>query len=162
MLKKRLNNRGDGKAIVIILLIILIALIVLAIWFFSTHGFGFGNGNGNGIISSNSEDGDGTQENASSDTEAVTTEESKTEATTEAGDINEITIKIKEDKVWVNDKEIADKDALKSYLEEINDDNKKYTLEQEDAILATYNWVVEVLDELKIEYTELKTETIED
>ena len=164
-LNTKKNNKGKVNVGVVILVIIILVLIVLAILFFLLpgFGFGFGKGNGTGVFSSNSEsEGDGSQNVTESITETVSTAEVTTEATTEVGNSNEVTIKIQEDKVWVNDKQISDKDELKSYIEEINNDDKKYTLEQENAILATYNWVVGVLDELKIEYTELKTETIVD
>lgn len=165
MIRKKLGNKGEVNIVGIVIAIIIIAIIAFAIWFLLTHKLGLGGGNGNGLLSSSSEgqgDGNESQNSTDENTEEVTSETVATETTTEAGNVNEVTIKIKEDKVWVNEKEIADKETLKAYLEEINNDDKKYTLEQENAILATYNWVVEVLDDLKIEYTELKTETIED
>jgi biopolymer transport protein ExbD len=65
-----------------------------------------------------------------------------------------ITVTIREDKVYVEDKEIADADALKSYIETINTDDRKYKLVDDNSIRATYEWVTGVFDELKIPLSE--------
>ena len=40
---------------------------------------------------------------------------------------------------------------LKKYVEEYNSDSRTFTLEEEESILDTYNWVKEVFDELDIQ-----------
>ena len=43
------------------------------------------------------------------------------------------------------------KEELKKYVEEYNSDSRTFTLEEEESILDTYNWVKEVFDELDIQ-----------
>ena len=134
---KKKRKGGCMKKVVIILFII---IVVAAFFLLGGGGFGFGsgsgtNGNENSVSQSN-------QEELNTETQGV--------------DTSEITVTIKEDKVWVQDKEIEDKDELKSYIESINDDTKTYKLEQDNAILSTYNWVTEVFSDLQITLQEVR------
>lgn len=70
---------------------------------------------------------------------------------------NVITIRVVKDQVFVNDGEYADAEALRAYLEEAYDDEKIVELIDEQSILAAYEWVQGVLDELEIPVVE-KTE----
>ena len=63
---------------------------------------------------------------------------------------DKITITIKEDKVYVEDVQIADAEKLKNLIEDINTDNKEYVLKDENSIYDTYEWVTNVFKELKI------------
>lgn len=64
---------------------------------------------------------------------------------------NEIIVRIEDRQVFVNGKECKDAEELKNYIEEISDDEKIFKLEEEHAILATYEWVTEVFHELGID-----------
>ncbi len=63
---------------------------------------------------------------------------------------SEITVKITENKVFVEDKEIADASELKAYIEEINNDKRTYKLVEENSIKATHDWVIKTFEELKL------------
>ena len=62
-----------------------------------------------------------------------------------------IIVTIKKDVVTINGHQVADRDELKKYVEEYNSDSRTFTLEEEESILDTYNWVKEVFDELDIQ-----------
>ena len=62
-----------------------------------------------------------------------------------------IVVRIVQDKVTINGHEVNDKEELKKYVEEYNSDKRTFTLEEEESILGTYNWVKEVFDELDIQ-----------
>lgn len=62
-----------------------------------------------------------------------------------------IVVSIKEDKVTINGHEAADRDELRQYVEDYNSDSRTFTLEEEQSILETYNWVKAVFDELDIQ-----------
>ena len=66
-------------------------------------------------------------------------------------DTNTVVIKIEENKVTVNGKECKDAAELKTYLEQIYTDDKLFVLEDEKAILASYEWVEETCKELGID-----------
>lgn len=59
-------------------------------------------------------------------------------------------VTIREDKVFVGDKEFTGADDLKAYIEEINSDEREFKLKDENSILATYEWVTEVFKALKV------------
>ncbi len=63
---------------------------------------------------------------------------------------SEITVKITEDKVFVEDKEILNAEELKKYIEEINNDKRTYKLVEENSIKATHDWVIKTFEELKL------------
>jgi hypothetical protein len=78
------------------------------------------------------------------------TEQDKKEET--ASEIpDNIIVSIKKDVVTINGHQVADRDELKKYVEEYNSDSRTFTLEEEESILDTYNWVKEVFDELDIQ-----------
>ena len=62
-----------------------------------------------------------------------------------------IVVRIVKDKVTINGHEVSNKEELKKYVEEYNSDKRTFTLEEEESILGTYNWVKEVFDELDIQ-----------
>lgn len=132
------------KKILGILVAVILVVLVLALLF--GKGIGFGKCNESG-------DGDSTvtahttvEENvdANETDETVQAEESRKELP------NKITVTIKEDKVYVEDKQIKGSEELKVYIEEINTDSKEYILKDENSILDTYEWVTNVFDDLKI------------
>ena len=62
-----------------------------------------------------------------------------------------IVVTIKEDKVTINGHEVADQAELRQYVEDYNSDTRTFTLQEEQSILETYNWVKAVFDELDIQ-----------
>lgn len=106
--------------------------------------------------------GSGTGTNEGTVLEQESTAESQEKNTTEQETnleavANVLTIRVVKDQVFVNDVEYADADALRAYLEDVYDDEKIVELVDEQSILATYEWVQGVLDELEIAVVE-KTE----
>lgn len=67
-------------------------------------------------------------------------------------------ITIKETQVFVGNKEFFNEEELKKYIEEINYDEKEFQLNDENSILETYEWVMEVLESLKITVTPMEKE----
>lgn len=132
------------KKVLGILIAVIIVILVLVLLL--GKGFGFGNGNGSGNA-----EGEGTKQTVVEES----TEINETDAAIPTEEIeqelpDEITITIKEDKVFVEDKQIENSEELKTYIEEINTDSKEYYLVDENSILDTYEWVTSVFDELKI------------
>lgn len=116
---------------VIIIVVILVAL---------SKGFGFGGG------------GLGTPSDSQKATKAEKTTEAVENKTDETQTMTSkvIIVKIKENQVYVDDKAVSDKDALKTYIEELNSNEREFRLKEENSIQATYEWVADVFDELKI------------
>ena len=132
--------------ILVLLVILGVALLLL---FGDRFGLGFGTGLGFGQAADSSERSGSTESDASGSGDSVRGME------TDPADLPDtITMTIREDKVYVEDKEIADADALKSYIETINTDDRKYKLVDDNSIRATYEWVTGVFDELKIPLSE--------
>ena len=132
--------------ILVLLIILGVALLLL---FGDRFGLGFGTGLGFGQAADSSERSGSTESDASGSGDSVRGME------TDPADLPDtITVTIREDKVYVEDKEIADADALKSYIETINTDDRKYKLVDDNSIRATYEWVTGVFDELKIPLSE--------
>lgn len=132
--------------ILVLLVILGVALLLL---FGDRFGLGFGTGLGFGQAADSSERSGSTESEASGSGDSVRGME------TDPADLPDtITVTIREDKVYVEDKEIADADALKSYIETINTDDRKYKLVDDNSIRATYEWVTGVFDELKIPLSE--------
>lgn len=132
--------------ILVLLIILGVALLIL---FGDRFGLGFGTGLGFGQAADSSERSGSTESEASGSGDSVRGME------TDPADLPDtITVTIREDKVYVEDKEIADADALKSYIETINTDDRKYKLVDDNSIRATYEWVTGVFDELKIPLSE--------
>ena len=123
----------------------------------------FGNkiGIGGGLGTGTDADFSTVQKVADSVTEFVTGEkteeadEADTSSSANNGSETEIPetvpVVITEDKVTVNGRECADAASLKDYVESINSDGRKFTLEENNSILATHEWVLEVFEELKID-----------
>ena len=142
------------KILGFIAIIVIIAIIAFLIF---GKGLGFGLGSGNG-------DGDGSgQEIVEASEDETSSNESSNRQQTEAEEVrsgglsnlpDRITITIKEDEVVVEDIPIENKDVLKEYLEQINTDSKEYFLNDENSILATYEWVKSVFEELNISLNE--------
>lgn len=109
---------------------------------FGGDGLGLG-GNGGTVLEQESTDAKESQEQDSTEKETL-----------QGAAANVITIRVVKDQVFVNDGEYADAEALRAYLEEAYDDEKIVELVDEQSILATYEWVQGVLDELEIAVVE--------
>lgn len=132
------------KKILGIILAVIVVILVLALLLGKGLGLGKGNGSGDG-------DSKATSQTAVEDSvEADETDETNQVDASSKELPNKITVAIKEDMVYVEDKQIADAEELKSYIEEINTDSKEYILRDENSLLDTYEWVTNVFDELKI------------
>ena len=116
-------------------------------------GLGLGNGPGAGGGGAESVQQDSDQKEA----DAADKAESDGAADAEAADPQAetvpdvIVVSIKEDKVTINGHEAADQAELRKYVEDYNSDSRTFTLEEEQSILETYNWVKAVFDELDIQ-----------
>ncbi len=77
--------------------------------------------------------------------------------TEQEGNVNVITIRVAGEQVSVNGREYKTPEELRSYLEEVYEDDKMVELVDDQSILAVYEWVQEVLEELEISAAE-KTE----
>jgi len=129
------------------LAVVVIVAVILLLIFGNGLGLGFGNGLGFGSETRTTESAD----------DAVDNEVAEPDVPEDSRGISEdetlpdlITVTIREDKVYVEDKEISDAEELRAYIEEINNDTREYKLVDENSIRDTYEWVVEVFDELKI------------
>lgn len=137
------NNGGGGRTAATAGII---ALLLLG------GGGYFGLGPGQGMLPGN---GDSVQQEQSEsqgeakEAAAQTEQDQKEEAVSEIPD--NIIVTIKKDVVTINGHEVADSEELKKYVEEYNSDSRTFTLEEEESILDTYNWVKEVFDELDIQ-----------
>lgn len=69
-------------------------------------------------------------------------------------EVQQLTISIKDDRVFVNDVEFEGAEELRAFLDEIYDDGKIVQLDDAQSILATRDWVIEVLNDLNISYTQ--------
>ncbi len=125
-------------------------VVAVCIFLGSQFGFHFGGGSsGNGTTEGTMLEQESTAQSQEKDTSE---QETNLEAVA-----NVLTIRVVKDQVFVNDVEYADADALRAYLEDVYDDEKIVELVDEQSILATYEWVQGVLDELEIAVVE-KTE----
>ncbi len=88
---------------------------------------------------------------APTDPPVVETEEpAESAAPTEGRDENVVIVRIEEDKVTVDGAACADADALKAKIEALYTDGTVFRLEDNHSILATYEWVKAVFDDLAI------------
>jgi hypothetical protein len=101
-------------------------------------GGGYGIGRGAGIFDGDTGQGPGEQP-------AAVSQQSAEEELSDT-----VIIRIEETSVTVNGKEFTEPEELKTYLESIYTDDRIFVLEDENAILGTYEWVEEVCDELGI------------
>ncbi|MCR5739203.1 MAG: hypothetical protein K6G43_05250 [Lachnospiraceae bacterium] len=129
------------KFVKFLLVLLLIVIIVLIILLKMGFGFGGGSGSGSGLVSL-----------VRSDDSAPQTD---TDGDGGSGDLTGelpmvVTVTIREDKVYVEDREIGSAEELRSYIESIHTDEREYRLVDENSIRATYEWVYEVFDELEI------------
>lgn len=62
-----------------------------------------------------------------------------------------IIVTIRENQVFVGNKEFGNEAELKKYVEEINNDERQFKLKEEKSILDTYEWVTKVFTDLKIQ-----------
>lgn len=150
---KKQNDKDEHSFWPIILLIFIVAGIIFFLK--GCNGVEIGGGEGIGLFNKELVDNN-EQQNDNAVEQSTTESNTEDKLETETADNKDVTIKIVEDKVYVNDKLINNKDDLKKYLEDISGDDKNFSLVQENSILDTYNWTKEVLDELKIEYKETK------
>ena len=137
------NDDGENGFFGKIKVVAVVIVILLIVYFILTFTLGLGGGKGN-----KKGNGDGTQKGIPLGTKASISKN--------------VEIKIEEDEVWINDKQVKNKKEFKSYIEKINDDDKKYTLVRKRDIQYTYDWVIEALDELNIEYTDSKKSSKDD
>ena len=128
-----------------ILVLLIILGVVLLLLFGDKFGFGLGTGLGFGQTANSSD------RSVASDSDAASTDGNVRGTVPDPADLPEtITVTIREDRVYVGDVEVADADELRSYIESINTDDRKYTLVDENSIRATYEWVTGVFEDLKI------------
>ena len=125
-----------------ILVLLIILGVVLLLLFGDKFGFGLGTGFGFGQTANSSD---------VSNSDATGSDGSVRGTVPDPADLPEtITVTIREDRVYVGDVEVADAEELRSYIESINTDDRKYTLIDENSIRATYEWVTGVFEDLKI------------
>ena len=141
--KKKNNNGGRGAA----------AAGVVALLLLLGGGGFFGFGPGHDMLPGNGDTVQQEQSAGEAEAEAQPQETENTqdvkEESSEIPDV--IVVRIVQDKVTINGHEVKDKEELKKYVEEYNSDKRTFTLEEEESILGTYNWVKEVFDELDIQ-----------
>lgn len=140
---------------------VLVVVAVVSFFFkgFSFGGDGSGNGDGKSAETLNLVDDLFEPEETPKKTEETTqnTEDQKdktdmAEQTDETEKLPKvITVTIQNDKVFVGGKEFASAEALKEYIEEINSDEREFKLKDENSILATYEWVTEVFESMKVQ-----------
>ena len=124
-----------------ILVLLIILGVVLLLLFGDKFGFGLGTGFGFGQTANSSD---------VSNSDATDSDGSVRGTVPDPADLPEtITVTIREDRVYVGDVEVADAEELRSYIESINTDDRKYTLIDENSIRATYEWVTGVFEDLK-------------
>ena len=129
------------NAIKYIIPVVAIALIVLAILFFfkNCKGPGLGPGSGKETVK------------ATESSESTDKKEKKT------GESKDVTVEIKEDIVYINDKQFTEEEALKDYVESINNDGVKFIYKEDDeVILSTYEMVDKVFKDLGIDLYKTK------
>ena len=107
-------------------------------------------GNGDSVQQEQSEGKSEAQEEAKNDAQETAQEQKEKETAGEEIPDN-IIVTIRKDKVTINGHEVADQEELRKYVEEYNSDSRTFTLEEEESILDTYNWVKAVFDELDIQ-----------
>ena len=138
------NNSGGGRTAATAGIIALLLLLGGGGYFGLGPGQGMLPGNGDSVEQEQSE-GQGEAQEAAEQTVQKDKEEAQT------GIPDNIIATIKKDVVTINGHQVADRDELKKYVEEYNSDSRTFTLEEEESILDTYNWVKEVFDELDIQ-----------
>ena len=138
------NNGGGGRTAATAGIIALLLLLGGGGYFGLGPGQGMLPGNGDSAAQEQSE-GQGEAQQVSEQTE----QDEKEETASEIPD--NIIVSIKKDVVTINGHQVADSEELRKYVEEYNSDSRTFTLEEEESILDTYNWVKAVFDELDIQ-----------
>ena len=143
------NNGGGGRTAATAGIIALLLLLGGGGYFGLGPGQGMLPGNGDSAAQEQSEGQGGAQE------AAVQTEQDEKEEAV-SGIPDNIVVTIKKDAVTINGHQVADSEELRKYVEEYNSDSRTFTLEtftleEEESILDTYNWVKAVFDELDIQ-----------
>lgn len=123
------NTRSGGKGGGLLAGILILSLLGGGVGYGINNGFFDGSGQGSG----GDQSGQSTTPDQTSDT---------------------VIIKIEESTVKVNDHVCKNEQELKDYLQEIHNDNKVWILEDDHAILSTYDMVVKVCKELNIDLKE--------
>lgn len=127
---KERNTRSGGKGGGLLAGILILSLLGGGVGYGINNGFFDGNGQGSGA---GDQSGQSTTPDQTSDT---------------------VIIKIEESTVKVNDHVCKNEQELKDYLQEIHNDKKVWILEDDHAILSTYDMVVKVCKELNIDLKE--------
>ena len=138
------NNGGGGRTAATAGIIALLLLLGGGGYFGLGPGQGLLPGNGDSVQQEQSE-GQGEAKEAAEQTEQTEKEEAQSEIP------DNIVVSIKKDVVTINGHQVADSEELRKYVEEYNSDSRTFTLEEEESILDTYNWVKAVFDELDIQ-----------
>ena len=143
--EKKEKKGGKGGCLIIILLLIAIILFLL-------EGFGFGIGDGflKGKKSGESDNKSKTEATSAPTAAEEQKEENNNADPTEDG-VVEITVG---QKLFVEGKEIKGEKMFEDYLKKINKDGVKYVLIDNNATEAEYSAAKEILDKLKLEYSE--------
>lgn len=108
---------------------ILVLLVILSLGHFGFGGLGDGKG---------SDESDDSRQQAS-------------EPDAAQADPDEVTVTVRESMVLIGDREFSTPEDLKTHLEEIHNDKMIFRLNEENSIQETYEWVVEVFEELQIQ-----------
>ena len=142
--KKRKKIKFWLKLLLWIVVIGFIAVLILYFGFGKDNGDKLGNStdtSDSGVVQEEADLSSGTGNSVNLDTE--NDEDNK-------DSISKYTVTIREDQVFVGDKQIKNAEELKAYIEEINTDQAEFRLKDENSILDTYEWVTKVFEELKI------------
>jgi len=146
------NGGGGGKTAATAGIVALLLLLGGGGFFGLGPGQGMLPGNGDSVQQEQSEGQADAKDEAQGEAQEAareTAQEQKEDAGEEIPD--NIIVTIKKDKVTINGHEVADQEELRKYVEEYNSDSRTFTLEEEESILDTYNWVKAVFDELDIQ-----------
>lgn len=144
------NSGGGGKTAATVGILALLLMLGGGGYF----GLGPGAGLGTGSSDGNSE-AQKQEESVEEAEQAAETAEAE-EETQEEQVPDVIVVSIKQDKVTINGHEVSNEEELRSYVEEYNSDNRTFTLEEDQSILDTYNWVKSVFDDLDIQLKNAK------
>ena len=118
------------------LTVYLVIIVILIILIFLVNGFGLGGKQGS--------EGD-TKQSEAKELAAYQEKLSKQQKS--------LKVIIREDKVYVGEQVFTLEEAFRDYIEGGNNDQREIEITQENALLATSQWVIKVLDELKVTYT---------
>lgn len=145
MKKKEMKKKGIKKKVAGGSAVAAIAAVLLLL---PKNGLGLGGGgNGIGIPGISQE----SQEDSQRETIQQEGIEDQQIDQSQAEELSSVVIiTIKENQVFVGERQFDTAEELKAYIEEIHTDEREFKLRDEHSILETYEWVVKVFDELKI------------